>query len=293
MNKQSIAIMGTRGSFHEEAAEKFFTHNDYNYIECSSFNEVCLKTFNNSSQFGVIAIENSIAGSILPNYALLSKYNLKIQGEIVLPIELHLLTARENTSQTFKTIYSHPMALRQCDDFLINHTHIKIIEGSDTGTCAKELAENPTSDFAVIASRKAADLYKLTIAKENVHNLQGNQTKFWVIAKQENTLENVTKSTISFETRHEAGSLAKVLNELGKRDVNLSRIQSVPIYNQVGQFKFYCDLEINNFSDYKMAIYEAAKKCKNLEILGEFNQHNSTTKKLSPPKKLKQEVTHA
>ncbi len=272
MRKTRIAIMGTRGSFHEEAASKYFNQDETEFVECGTFNESCLQAANNLCDYTVLAIENSIAGSILPNYSLVSKYNLKIQGEINVPIQLHLITKKNSLMNEIECIQSHPMALRQCENFLLTKKHLRIIEGNDTANCAKELAQSAKTDMAVIASRRAAEIFSLNIAQENVHSSELNYTRFWVLAKGGLKTETANKSTISFETAHQPGSLAQILNVFGKKLVSLSRIQSVPIHNKEGEFKFYCDLEWVDYIEYRKALLTVAKNCKNLELLGEYTK---------------------
>ncbi|HWZ34767.1 MAG TPA: prephenate dehydratase domain-containing protein, partial [Mucilaginibacter sp.] len=183
--KTRVAIQGIRASFHEEAAFKYFGEN-IQTIECNSFKQTFDALENNEADYVVMAIENSIAGSILPNYSLLLNYNFPVIGEIYLPIQLHLMALPGVSFDQIKYVTSHPIAIRQCIDFFDEYPHLKIVESSDTAACAKRIHDEKLTDTVAIANNLAAKLYELDIIERRIESNKKNFTRFLILTKHEN-----------------------------------------------------------------------------------------------------------
>jgi prephenate dehydratase len=249
MNKK-IAIQGFEGSFHQAAARRFFG-NDVEVICCSTFREVVkIADDSNKSDGGLMAIENSIAGSILPNYNLLQKSKLKIIGEIYLQIDQNLLVNPGVSLEDIREVHSHPMALLQCMDFLEKHNW-KLIETEDTALSAQHIHQHKSKHIAAIAGELAAELFQLDMIAPNIHTQKNNYTRFWVLQNSELVEEvaNANKASIIFETDHSKGSLAKVLTKISEGGVNLSKLQSMPIPGSDWKYSFHADCEFTSLEN--------------------------------------------
>jgi prephenate dehydratase len=246
MNKK-IAIQGFEGSFHQAAARNFFG-NGVEVICCSTFRDV-VKIAGNKDQSdgGIMAIENSIAGSILPNYNLLQKSNLKIVGEIYLQIDQNLLVNPGVSLNDIREVHSHPMALLQCMEFLEKHNW-KLIETEDTALSAQHVHQHKSKHIAAIAGELAADLFQLHMIAPNIHTQKNNYTRFWVLQNADSAIEieDADKASLIFHTDHSKGSLAKVLTKISEGDVNLSKLQSMPIPGSDWKYSFHADCEFTN-----------------------------------------------
>ena len=245
--KNIVSIQGFPGCFHQEAAEVFFNGN-VEVVCCNTFKEVVKIASNKrESSGGVMAIENSIAGSILPNYNLLLKSNLKIIGEVYLQINQHLMANKGVQLQEIKEVHSHPMALQQCEEFLDKHQW-KLVESDDTALSAKKIAKNKTKTNAAIASALAAKIYKLDIVAPNIHTLKNNYTRFLILQRAEvaEEIEDANKASVYFHTDNSRGSLAKVLNKVNEEGINLTKLQSFPIPGSNWKYSFHVDMEFDN-----------------------------------------------
>ena len=245
--KKKIAIQGFEGSFHQAAARKFFG-NDVEVICCSTFRDVVKIADDESrSDGGLMAIENSIAGSILPNYNLLQKSNLKITGEIYLQIDQNLLVNPGVTLEDIREVHSHPMALLQCLDFLEKYNW-KLIETEDTALSAQHIHQHRSKHIAAIAGELAAELFHLDMIAPNIHTQKNNYTRFWVLENAESAMEvqEANKASLIFETDHSKGSLAKVLTKISEGGINLSKLQSMPIPGSDWKYAFHADCEFTN-----------------------------------------------
>ncbi len=246
MNRK-IAIQGFEGSFHQAAARKFFG-NGVEVICCSNFRDVVkIADDKNSSDGGLMAIENSIAGSILPNYNLLLKSNLKIIGEIYLQIDQNLLVNPGVCLDDIREVHSHPMALLQCADFLEKYNW-KLIETEDTALSARHVHEHKSKHIAAIAGELAAELFHLNMIAPNIHTQKNNYTRFWALQNADlaREVEDANKASIIFETDHSKGSLAKVLAKISDGDINLSKLQSMPIPGSDWKYAFHADCEFTD-----------------------------------------------
>jgi prephenate dehydratase len=272
MRKTRVAIQGTSASFHEQAAQNYFGK-DIEIIECNSFKLSCQQLRDNMVDYCVMAIENSLAGSILTNYNLVSEHRLKVIGELYLKIELHLMCLKETNLKEIEYIQSHPMAIKQCADFIAEHPLVSVIESHDTGTCAKLIARNQLANTAAIASEIAAEFYGLKILKRNIETHKENYTRFFVLSKGDLIEKDTDKSTLSFKLDHEPGSLVKALNVFQKNLVNISKIQSVPIEGKPNTYRFYLDVEWLDKLLYAKCLKELNKKALDLQVLGEYKRH--------------------
>jgi prephenate dehydratase len=245
--KKKIAIQGFEGSFHQAAARKFFG-NDVEVICCSTFRDVVkIADDKTRSDGGLMAIENSIAGSILPNYNLLQKSNLKIVGEIYLQIDQNLLVNPGVCLEDIREVHSHPMALLQCMDFLEKHNW-KLLETEDTALSAQHIHQHKSKHIAAIAGELAAELFQLNMIAPNIHTQKNNYTRFWVLENAETAAEisDANKASLIFQTDHSKGSLAKVLTKISEGDVNLSKLQSMPIPGSDWKYSFHADCEFTS-----------------------------------------------
>ena len=273
MQKKRVAIQGIRASFHEEAAFKFFG-NDIETIECDSFKQTCEVLKDKKADYVVMAIENSIAGSLLPNYTLLREYNFSIVGEVYLAIQLHLLALPGVKFKDIKYVQSHPIAIRQCSDFFDEFPNLQVIESSDTAACAKKIREENLTDTAAIANLLAAKLYDLQVMERRIESNKKNFTRFLILADKPIGNTEVNKASLSFQVGNSVGSLAEVLNIFSEYKINLSKIQSMPVLGKRNEYNFYVDIEWKNQSDYDSAIRKVFKYTINFTIMGEYQKND-------------------
>jgi len=272
--KPRVAIQGIRASFHEEAAFKYFGEN-IQTIECNSFKQTFDALENNQADYVVMAIENSIAGSILPNYSLLLNYNFPVIGEIYLPIQLHLMALPGVVFEQVKYVTSHPIAIRQCVDFFDEYPHLKIVESSDTAACAKRISEEKLTDTVAIANTLAAKLYGLDIIERRIESNKKNFTRFLILTTHEKAAKpaSANKASLCFQVSNQVGALAKVLNIFANQGVNMSKIQSMPVLGKRNEYNFYVDVEWEENKHYDTAVKQILKYTHNFNILGEYKRH--------------------
>ena len=272
--KLKVAIQGIRASFHEEAALKYFGEN-IQTIECNSFKRTFEALQNKEADYVVMAIENSIAGSILPNYSLLLSYAFPIVGEIYLPIQLHLMALPGVKFEDIKYVTSHPIAIRQCVDFFDEYPHLNIVESNDTAACAKRIRDEQLTDTVAIANTLAARLYGLDVIERRIESNKKNFTRFLIITTQENVVrKQPNKASLCFQVGNQVGALAKVLNVFAEENVNMSKIQSMPILGKRHEYNFYVDIEWDDSRQYDTAIRQILKYTHNFNILGEYERHD-------------------
>lgn len=266
----SVAIQGIKASFHEEAAFKFFGK-DIQTVECSSFKQTCDKLDNKEADYVVMAIENSIAGSLLPNYTLIREHNFAVVGEVYLAIQLHLMGLPGVKLEEVKYVTSHPIAIRQCIDFFDDYPNLKLVESSDTAACAKKIKDEQLTDTLAIANSLAAELYGLEILEKRIESNKKNYTRFLILRKDKtDDLPKVNKASLVFQTNNQIGSLSKVLSIFAEQELNLSKIQSMPVLGKRDDYYFYVDLEWKDMAKYDIAIRQALKYSVNFNILGEY-----------------------
>ena len=272
MNKK-VAIQGYEGSFHQVAARHFFGK-DVEVITCDTFRQVVqLGGDAKLSDGAVMAIENSIAGSILPNYNLLQKSKLQVTGEVYLSISQNLLTYPGVKLEDIKEVHSHPMAILQCLDYLEKYNW-KLVESEDTALSAKIVHQHKSKHTAAIASKLAAQMFDLNIISPDIHTLKNNITRFLIVspASNKNLAENANKASIYFQTDHSKGILSKVLAKIANGNVNLSKLQSMPIPGSTFKYGFYADLEFDNKKQIEKVL-EALKGLTNsIRIFGMYQK---------------------
>jgi len=286
--KPRVAIQGIRASFHEEAAFKYFGENIHT-IECNSFKQTFEVLQNKEADYVVMAIENSIAGSILPNYTLMMSYGFPIVGEVYLPIQLHLLALPGVKLEDVKYVTSHPIAIRQCVDFFDEFPHLQMVESSDTAACAKRIREELLTDTVAIANTLAANLYGLEVLERRIESNKKNFTRFLIITHHENIVKtNANKASLCFEVSNKVGSLAKVLNIFAEQELNMSKIQSMPVLGKRNEYNFYVDVEWNEIKQYDAAIRQTLKYTHNFNILGEYERYEEpATEQYKKPERIK------
>lgn len=269
--KLKIAIQGIATSFHEVAALTYFNE-PIETVECLSFHQLCESLKNGTSDYAVMAIENSIAGSILPNYFLLQDYHFNIIGELYLPIHMNLLVLPGTKITDIKTIESHPMAIRQCSEFLHSLNGVEIRESDDTALSAKRVKELKLKNTAAIANEFAAKKYGLTILEKRIETHKKNFTRFLVLAKRSNGKIESNKASLCFEVANEVGSLADALMTFKTNSINLTKIQSIPIIGRPSEYSIHIDVEWKRRKNYDTAMQEIIRQVKNLNVLGEYKK---------------------
>jgi prephenate dehydratase len=277
-SKKRVAIQGISGSFHEIAAREYFAGEEIEIIPCKHFKDVFNAIKKDNSIIGAVAIENTVAGSLLPNFNLLRESGFMIIGEYKLRIKQNLCVLAGQSIENIDEVHSHPIALMQCDDFLSEHPHLKLVESDDTASSARVIAENKIRRRAAICSSLAAQNYGLEIIAEEIETNKQNFTRFLIIADQWNIPADFAisikadKSSLVFMPPHEEGSLSKILTILSFYGLNLTKIQSMPIIGRVWEYLFYVDLTFEDYRRYQQSLDAIRPLTRNLKILGEYKQ---------------------
>jgi prephenate dehydratase len=269
--KLKIAIQGIATSFHEIAALTYFNE-PIETVECLSFHELCESLSKGTSNYAVMAIENSIAGSILQNYFLLQSYHFSIVGELYLPIHMHLLALPGVKLEDIKCIESHPMAIRQCTEFIHALNGVEVRESDDTALSAKRVHELKLKDTAAIANEFAAKKYGLHILEKRIETHKKNFTRFLILTKRSNGKIESNKASLSFEVANEVGSLAEALMTFKENSINLTKIQSIPIIGKPSEYSIHIDIEWKRRKNYEDAMHRVLRQVKNLNVLGEYKK---------------------
>lgn len=270
-----VAIQGIATSFHEVAA---FTHfsGPVKTVECLSFHALCEALKNDEANYAVMAIENSIAGSILPNYFLLQQYHFSIVGELYLPIHLHLAALPGVKLKDIRTVESHPMAIRQCTEYLQQLPGITIRESEDTALSARRIQDHQLNDVAAIANAQAAEKFGLQILEKRIETHRKNFTRFLVLTRSRSDVTDSNKASLAFEVANEAGSLANVLVIFRDQGINLTKIQSIPIVGRPKEYTIHIDVEWSRRTAYDKAMRQVMRKTRNLNVLGEYKKATVT-----------------
>jgi prephenate dehydratase len=266
-----IAIQGIKGSFHHQVAQEYYDQ-AIEVDECLSFEELVDSLLSGKSDQAVMAIENSIAGPIIPNYALIDKNNLHIIGEHYLDIHQNLMALKGQQIEDILEVHSHPMALLQCMEFLKKYPNIKLVEDKDTAETARRIHEKQLKGIAAIASKTASVLYDLEILAPEIQTINNNMTRF-VIIKKENSFvpENeINRASIKFELDHKRGSLAAVLNVMSDCKLNLTKIQSLPKIETPWKYSFFVDVTFEKYEDYAKAKALLTIMAEYFKVLGEY-----------------------
>ena len=278
--KRKVAIQGIGGCNHYIAAKLFFKDDEIETIDCDTFKKLAEHVVKDPSILGIMAIENTIAGSLLQNYKILSDNRLVIVGEYKLRIT-HALVAMPGVEiRDIKEINTHPMAFMQCQDFLDTLPNVKHVEKEDTAGSAKWIKENNLADHAAICPAGAAELYGMNVLADGIETNKRNFTRFLILANKDVAddvlrelsveQENINKSSMMFTLPHTSGSLSKVLAVLSFYDMNLSMIQSMPIVGEEWRYQFYVNLLFSDYKRYRQAIDAILPLTKDFQILGEY-----------------------
>jgi prephenate dehydratase len=263
----------TRGSFHQVAACTIFGK-DVAVVPCATFSALIKKAENKKVSAGAImAIENSIAGSILPNYNLLLRSTLKVTGEVYLSISQNLLVNKGVKLSDIKEVHSHPMALLQCLDYL-EKNNWKLVESEDTALSAKHLQQHRSKHIAAVASKLAAELFNLDIIGPDIQTQKNNYTRFLVLERAVDVVEDIlaNKASIYFQTNHTKGVLAKVLTQIAKQDVNLTKLQSMPIPGSNFKYGFFADMEFDKRKKLDQVLDSIKELTNNIKIFGVYQK---------------------
>jgi prephenate dehydratase len=269
--KLNVAIQGIASSFHEVAALSYFSE-PINTLECLSFHALCERLKDGDADYAVMAIENSIAGSILQNYFLLQEYHFSIVGELYLPIHMHLLALPGVKLSDIRSIESHPMAIRQCTEFLHSLNGVEIRESDDTALSAKRVKELKLKNTAAIANEFAAKRYGLEILEKRIETHKKNFTRFLILTKRTNGKAESNKASMCFEVANEVGSLADALMTFKNNSINLTKIQSIPIIGRPSEYSIHIDVEWRKRKNYEEAMNQVLRQVKNLNVLGEYKK---------------------
>ena len=269
--KQIIAIQGAEGSNHHKVARDVYG-SSVALNECMSFDVLVQSLIDKSATYGVMALENTIAGSIIPNYALIDNHNLHITGENYLNIHHHLMALEGQTINDIKEVCSHPMALLQCKEFFKKHPHIKLVEDVDTAEVAKRISKNQLKGVAAIAPKIAAEIFGLKVIEDNLQTIKDNSTRFvFVQTNKPKINENeINKASIKFSLNHQRGSLAAILNAISDCHMNLTKIQSLPVIETLWKYAFFVDITFDNYKDYEKAIAIIKIMAEDFKVLGTY-----------------------
>ncbi len=274
--KKRVTIQGVAGCYHDAAARKYFADEDIDTIPCESFHDMFETLSDDASLLGILAIENTIAGSLLQNHELLRKSHMQIVGEYKMRISHTLAALPGQTIDELTEVNSHPMALRQCEQFLHRHPNLKMIEAFDTAGSAKEIAEKKLMGHAAVCGEYAAELYGLNVLQREIETNRRNYTRFLIITDPLMAAEmappetDINKASIVFTTPHTQGALSKVLTIFSFYDINLSIIQSMPIVGREWEYRFYADLTFDSYARYRQSIEAVRPLINDLRILGEY-----------------------
>lgn len=273
---KKIAIQGIKGSFHDIAAHQYFNNDDVELICCNTFEEIFQQMRDDYSRLGLIAIENTIAGSLLHNYELLRESGMTIIGEYKLHIEHSIMCLPEDDWSTITEVNSHPVALMQCRDFLSSHPEFKVVEAEDTAGAAEMISRKHLRGHAAICHAGAAPLYGLKVLEQGIEDNKHNFTRFLLMcdpwsADKMRDLHHTNKSSIVFTLTHEEGSLSQVLSIFSFYKINLTKIQSLPIIGREWEYMFYVDVSYDDYVRYRQSIEAVRPLLRELKILGEYN----------------------
>ena len=275
--KHRVAIQGIKGSFHDIAAHRYFEDEEVELVCCDTFEQVFDEMSRDPQLLALVAIENTIAGSLLHNYELLRESGATIIGEHKLHISHSIMCLPDEDWDDLKEVNSHPVALMQCLDFLNKHRHLKKVEVSDTAGAAADISRGQLHGHAAICHKDAAEIYGMKVLQEGIETNKHNFTRFLVLANPQQAiglrnLQDVNKSSLVFTLPHEEGSLSAILSVLSFYKLNLTKIQSLPIIGKEWQYMFYIDLSFSDFTRYRQAINAISPLTSNLKLLGEYHE---------------------
>jgi len=270
MNK-TIAIQGAEGSNHHKVARDFYG-TLIALKECMSFDALVDSLLDASANVGVMALENTIAGSIIPNYALIDSNNLHIIGEEYLNIHHHLMCLKGQKIENIKEVWSHPMALLQCKEFFKKYPHIKLVEDVDTADVAKRISNENLVGIGAIAPKIASEIFDLEIIEDEIQTIKENATRFVIVQTDapNNKNEEINKASLKFQLNHKRGSLAAILNVLSDCKMSLTKIQSLPVIDTPWKYSFFVDVTFENYKEYEKAKVILEIMAEEFKVLGTY-----------------------
>jgi prephenate dehydratase len=278
--KTKIAIQGIESSFHHLAVNKLLGEETVELIKCDSFEKVTNSLVDFKADFGMLAIENTIAGSILPNYNLIDGNDLVILDEVYLNIQMHLMALESESIHDIKEVHSHPVALLQCKEYLRKFPpQFKVVEGKDTASEAKKIKEQRLAGVAAIAGEQVAKEFGLKILDSNIQSMKDNKTRFVLLGRKQNVeVLHVNKASIKFELNHDIGSLSNVLQLFSTFKINLTKIQSLPVIGSPWQYAFFVDVLFEDYELFSEVTTMLEKAVKKLKILGVYRNNKENIK---------------
>lgn len=274
MGNKKVAIQGFSGCFHEQAARMFYGEREGvcpEIVECATFDGLYSSLNAGQADAAIMAIENTVSGGLLPNFELLRKYDVKIKGEVFLRIRQNLMALPGQTIEDIKEVRTHYMAINQTRTFFSEYPHIRLVESEDTAKSAADIAREGLMGIGAVASELAAELYGLEILKPGIETYKQNFTRFLILDDSLQVPEQeIDKVSMCFTLPHKSGSLAQVLTILSFYDMNLTRIQSLPIPGREWQYFFYVDIKFDSYERYRQALTAVRPLMEDLNILGEY-----------------------
>ena len=274
MGNKKVAIQGFSGCFHEQAARMFYGEREGvcpEIVECATFDGLYSLLNAGQADAAIMAIENTVSGGLLPNFELLRKYDVKIKGEVFLRIRQNLMALPGQTIEDIKEVRTHYMAINQTRAFFSEYPHIRLVESEDTAKSAADIAREGLRGIGAVASELAAELYGLEILKPGIETYKQNFTRFLILDDSLQVPEQeIDKVSMCFTLPHKSGSLAQVLTILSFYDMNLTRIQSLPIPGREWQYFFYVDIKFDSYERYRQALTAVRPLMEDLNILGEY-----------------------
>lgn len=279
---KKVTIQGVEGCFHDAAAHMYFQNEDIETIPCESFPSMFDLLNSDASLLGIMAIENTIAGSLLQNHELLRQSNMRIIGEFLMRISHVLCALPGQKIEDLSEVNSHPMALMQCEQYLRRRPNLKMVEYFDTAGSARDIAEKKLTGHAAICGEYAAEKYNLEILEKGIETNKRNFTRFLILSDPLTASEigpsekEINKSSIVFTLPHTQGALSKILTILSFYDVNLTKIQSTPIVGREWEYRFYVDLSFDSLVRYRQSLDAIAPLLRDLTVLGEYKEATET-----------------
>lgn len=276
--KRKVTIQGVAGCYHDAAARAYFHPQEIDTVPCDTFNSMFETLETDASLLGILAIENTIAGALLQNHELLRKSNLTIIGEYKMRISHVLAALKGQLIQELSEVNSHPMALMQCEQYLRKHPNLRIVEKTDTAGSAKDISENNLTGHASVCGEFAANLYNLEILDKGIETNKRNFTRFLILAdplvaqELKPKDEELNKASIVFTLPHTQGALSKILTIFTFYDMNLSKIQSMPIIGREWEYRFYVDITFDSFVRYRQALDAVRPLLNDFKVLGEYKE---------------------
>jgi len=274
-----VSIQGIHGAFHEEAARLYFKEK-IEIVSNLTFQDLISSILNKTADNGIMAVENTISGTIHANLNLIKHSGLKITGEVYLPVNQNLIALPATKMQNITEIHSHYMAINQCQEFLNKLKNIKIIESEDTALSIKNIAENQLRHVAAIGSKLAAEQYKMEIISANIETSTKNYTRFLILSNQIDSSQPYDKCSLAIILPHKKGSLSIILNILSFYDINLTKIESVPIIGEPWHYLFYLDVQFESAHDFSQSIEALKPMAAKIYILGRYTSGNLTFNKI-------------